>query len=307
MADKVARFEGRMEVRSGKETEFARWQNRYREVVASYPGLITSEILAPSVGNASWTTSLTFESDAALVQWLKSPERAELLKEAEPLAVCGMTSRFSEDEGSSLGVTEAFFTRVRPDCLEALQIWQTRAHLAQAEFPGYLGMVFQPPMPGQDQCTTLIRFDTSENLEAWLASPERRELLDELEEIIEEFRQWRLTSSFPGWVPAAPEDSEPPANWKVTMLVVAGLFPIVMLQLHYMTPWLSANLPHSPGTLLANIISASLISYLTMPICIRLFSWWLYPKKGDAARVNVLGFLAVLAIYGLEVLLLWNF
>ncbi|MFA5504614.1 MAG: antibiotic biosynthesis monooxygenase [Vulcanimicrobiota bacterium] len=305
MPDKPAHFEGRMEVRQGRETEFALWQARYQETVASFSGLLSSEVVAPAADSQVWTTRLSFTGQSALADWLNSPAREQLLEEVAPLALSGMVTRFSTEATPELGVTEAFFTRLRPDKLREYQLWQTHIHQVQAKFLGYLGMVFQPPVKGQDEWVTLLRFDNTEHLEQWLASPQRRELLDELEDLVEEIRQCRVASSFPGWIPAAPSDAEQPANWKVTMLVVVGLFPLVMLQIKYVNPWLLDALPLAPGTMLANIGSAILISYLTMPVCIRLFGWWLYPADENTRTVSIRGTLAVLVVYLLEVLVFW--
>lgn len=306
MKNKIARFEGRMNVRSDREKEFTAWQARYQETVTSFPGLLAAELGAPGRGSAIWTTNLTFESDEFLVNWLNSPERAELLSEISPLTMSGMTTRFSGEKGAELGATEAFFTRVREDRITEFQEWQAQIHQEQAQFPGYLGMVFQPPVKGQEEWVTLVRFDNTEHLEAWLSSEQRKRLIGKLEELVEEIRQCRVTSSYPGWLPTAPAGSEPPPNWKVTMLVILGLFPIVMFQVRFFNPWLAANLPNSPGTLLANILSAILISYVTMPAGIYLFGWWLYPDKEKARSISIKGTVILIACYLAEMLLMWN-
>ncbi len=306
MASTETVFEGRMKVRPEEAERFALWQSRYRETVSSFSGLLYCEIGSPSADSWWWSTRLVFDSQEALAAWLESAERARLLEEVRPLVLRGMTSRFARTPEAPSGVTEAFFSVVRPGALEKLQVWLSRVQTAQAEFPGYLGMVFQPPMKGQSQCTTLIRYDTVEHLEAWLESEGRRELLEELEPLVEDMKQWRMGSSFPGWIPSAPADRDPPANWKVTMLVILGLFPLVMLQMRFLNPWLTSQLPLSPATLVANIVSACLISYLTMPICVRLFGWWLYPEPTEASRTSLIGSAAIVLCYAALVALFWN-
>ena len=306
MSNNTAHFEGRMEVRPGREREFSLWQDRYREVVSRHTGLLSSELNLPGPESRTWSIRLVFDCAESLGSWLSSPERTELLSKVAPLAASGMTTRLSPESGSSLGVTEAFFTRVRPERQREYQLWQIKIHQVQTTFPGYRGMVFQPPVKGQNDWTTLLSFDTVEHLEAWLVSEEREQLLKELANYADAVRQWRVPSSFPGWIPPAPADAEQPANWKSAMLVVVGLFPLVMLQMKYLNPWLLEALPLSPGTMLANILSVSLISYLTMPLCIRLFRWWLYPERDKSRRVSAAGTLVVLSIYLMEVALFWN-
>ena len=170
MSTTAAHFEGRMEVRPGREQEFVLWQDRYRKVVSRHDGLLSSEISMPDPGSRSWRIRLVFDGGDSLTAWLRAPERAELLSEAAPLAVSGMTTRLSLESDSSLGVTEAFFTHVRADRQREYQLWQTKIHQAQAAFPGYRGMVFQPPVKGQTEWTTFLSFDTVAHLEAWSVS-----------------------------------------------------------------------------------------------------------------------------------------
>lgn len=301
-----ARFEGRIELRPGCEEEFALWQDRYREAVSRYPGLLSSELSLPGPGSRIWSIRLVFDRADSLARWLCAAERTDLLAEVAPLAATGMTTRLSLDGDSSLGVTEAFFTRVRAESQRDYQLWQTKIHQVQTTFPGYRGMVFQPPVRGQKDWTTLLSFDTVEQLETWLESEQRKQLLEELSSYADTVRQWRVPSSFPGWVPPAPADAEQPANWKSSMLVVVGLFPLVMLQMRYLNPWLLEALPLSPATMLANILSVFLISYLTMPLCIRLFRWWLYPERKRSSGLSKLGVWIVLLLYLVEVALFWG-
>ncbi len=44
-----------------------------------------------------------------------------------------------------------------------------------------------------------------------------------------------MASSFPGWMPVD-EDGGSPANWKAAALVVLGLYPIVCLQIKFLSP-----------------------------------------------------------------------
>ena len=305
MSETAAHFEGRMEVRPGREEEFALWQDRYRKIVSKRTGLLSSELVLPGPGSRTWSIRLAFDRADSLASWLCSAERTELLAEVAPLAATGMTTRLSAESDSSLGVTEAFFTRVRAESQREYQLWQTKIHQVQNTFPGYRGMVFQPPVKGQKDWTTLLSFDTVEHLETWLESEQRKHLLEELSSYAESVRQWRVPSSFPGWVPPAPAGAEQPAHWKSSMLVVVGLFPLVMLQMRYLNPWLLEALPLSPATMLANILSVALISYVTMPVCIRSFRWWLYPSK-DGPHRSALGTLVVLAAYIVEVAMFWN-
>jgi antibiotic biosynthesis monooxygenase (ABM) superfamily enzyme len=146
-----------------------------------------------------------------------------------------------------------------------------------------------------------------EHLEAWMNAPERRELLSETSEFIESEEMLRLASAFPGWVPNDPLTGEPPPNWKAAMLVLLGLFPIVMLQmkfLGYLFIPLGIKNP-SMATFIGNVISVSLTSFLTMPVFVRCFGWWLFPKGNKSAQ-TAKGVAILFALFAIEVIVLWN-
>ena len=63
-----------------------------------------------------------------------------------------------------------------------------------------------------------------------------------------------------------------PPNWKTAMLVLLGLFPVVMLELKFLSPKLSLLGIHaSLATFIGNSISVAVTSFFTMPWCVRWF------------------------------------
>jgi len=168
-------------------------------------------------------------------------------------------------------------------------------------------MYLQPPTSVEGRWTTLIRYDTAEHLEAWMAAPERAELLKESKAFIEHEELTRLATSFPGWVPVNPETGKAPPNWKTSLLVLLGLFPIVMLEMKFLSPILVGmlGLHASLATFIGNVGSVFATSYLTMPLFIRCFGWWLFPKIDTPATAKK-GVLILIVLFAAEVGVLWN-
>jgi antibiotic biosynthesis monooxygenase (ABM) superfamily enzyme len=167
-------------------------------------------------------------------------------------------------------------------------------------------MFLQPPDEKGGLWTTIIRFDSASHLEGWMHAPERKELLRESKAFIEHEQLTRLATSFPGWVPLDPMTGKGPPNWKTAMLVLLGLFPVVMLELKFLSPSLSQiGLHASFSTFIGNALSVALTSFFTMPWSVRGFSWWLFPKS-DSTAVTVRGVLVLILFYALEVVLLWK-
>lgn len=83
-----------------------------------------------------------------------------------------------DNQGGKDLVTVGVSHPVDPEQEEEFLAWQRRVTDSERAFPGFRGCELLRPVPGaQGNWTAIFRFDTEENLDAWLDSPERRELL----------------------------------------------------------------------------------------------------------------------------------
>jgi antibiotic biosynthesis monooxygenase (ABM) superfamily enzyme len=73
------------EIKPGREADYRVWSERIQKVQAKFPGYIGSFVQPPQQRETGWTAVLRFDSGANLDRWLNSPERAAMIKEAEPL------------------------------------------------------------------------------------------------------------------------------------------------------------------------------------------------------------------------------
>lgn len=289
---------------------FHAWQTSYANAISKFPGFISTDIVPPRKQGEAWMIIVNFESEQSVNAWQHSPEHTELLSKVVPLLETG---NFEETvstggEGALPGsdVTEVIFSKVRPGMADRYREWAGRIQSAQAKYPGYRGMYLQPPAGGKDgHWTSILRYDTSAHLEAWMNAPERKSFLAETKEFIESEDMMRLATSFPGWVPIDPMTGKGPPDWKTSLLVLLGLFPIVMLEMKFLSPVLSVwGLHASLATFIGNAISVALTSFITMPLCVRWFGWWLFPKGNANATSKGVGILVVL--FAVEVIALWN-
>lgn len=74
-------------VASGKENAYAQLRGALSAKAAEFAGFLVAEVVAPTAGNNTWVTVLTFDSDASLRRWRASPERAELVTRIRDVAV----------------------------------------------------------------------------------------------------------------------------------------------------------------------------------------------------------------------------
>jgi antibiotic biosynthesis monooxygenase (ABM) superfamily enzyme len=298
-------------LRPGEGRAFDAWQARHNIVIGKFPGFLSSDVIPPSQpeGNV-WTIVLNFRSQDELAAWQRSSQRAEIVGEAVPLFEGGTFGEVAQPdrpgEQPGLNVTEVILSKIKSGMDGRYREWAVRIQAAQAKYPGYRGMYLQPPVGKDGFWTTIIRYDTTEHLEAWMGAPERAELLSESEVFIEHEQLMRLATSFPGWVPVDPLTGKGPPNWKTALLVVLGLFPIVMLEMRFLSPILTSfGLHASLATFIGNSISVAGTTFVTMPLFIRWFGWWLFTKKKPPAWIAPVGLGLLAALFATEVGALW--
>ncbi len=199
--------------------------------------------------------------------------------------------------------------RVHAGMGKALAGWHARQADALSGQSGFLSTDLLAPRSGARSALWTIRitFASAEQLDAWQSSAKCRDLLAESKQFMEREELIRITGSFPGWVPVDPVSGQAPPNWKTAMLVLLGLYPIVMLELRLLSPFLSdLGIQGALGTFIGNSISVTLTSFLTMPWFVQAFNWWLFPGIASPRALTRRGLQIIGLLYVLEVAVLWE-
>jgi uncharacterized protein len=298
-------------VRPGSEDAFTAWKGRYDTAVAKFSGYISSDIVPPDEHSDMWTMVLNFSSSAELNAWQQSKERAAVMGELMPLMTGGNIGEVMKKETPDSGqpatnVTQVILSQIKPGMEDVYRAWAARIQQAQSQYPGYRGMYLQPPAFNAGHWTTLLRFDTTEHLEAWLAAPERAKLLQESKAFIENEELMRLATSFPGWVPINPVTGKGPPDWKTALLILLGLYPIVVIELRFLNPILR-GLDSSLATFIGNAISVAGTTFITMPLFVRAFGWWLFVDENSSKRTTPAGLAILVGLFAAEVAFFWRF
>lgn len=298
----------RVSVGDDSKIAFLDWEAKLNNIISSYPGFVSLEVLYPTTGVDYWQIVQRFNDSASAVDWSLSSQHDELIQELKAIANDPNLKEIVTGESSFQdGVTEVFITRVVKGKEEAFREWRARIHHMEARWPGFRGAYVQSPSVGSGNTwITLIQFDTAKNLEKWLNAPERKALIEETKLFVDNFESHRVISPYSGWFASIAKAGELPALWKQTMLVLLVLFPIVMLELKFLNPYLK-SLDVSLSTFIGNAISVSLISWPMMPLAIFALSWWLVPKERNRNSMTILGTLVVLGLYLIEILIFWRF
>jgi antibiotic biosynthesis monooxygenase (ABM) superfamily enzyme len=300
-------------VRPGMADAFARWQDETSRIIAAFPGFINQTVMPPSPpAQVDWVILQRFASTQAAVAWLHSDERLKRMEGAEPMLVGRDDIHIVNDGGTGVlpsPVSAVISTRIKPGQEVAYRAWEQRIAAAQAQAPGFQGYRFEPPVPGvQDDWLAIVRFDTEANLQAWLDSPERHALLRDASAITEEFHTRIARTGFDQWFRVAAPGTAAPAAWKMNMLVLLMLYPVVMLFGAFVqTPLLTgrAGLPFAIALFIGNVASVLLLDHLVRWTSAG-FSWWLQPAGPQGRRIELTGTALVVALYGAMMLAFWR-
>jgi len=298
-------------VRVGLEAEFAAWKARHDQALGKFSGFVGGDLIPPTEATeargSEWILLLNFRSRADLVTWQNSAAREMLLAETGTIFEGGSYREIEKAgepaEQQQGGVTEVIFSKISSGREDDYRAWSARMEAEQAKYPGYRGMFLQPPEVAGGMWTSIIRFDSAIQLEQWMKAPERAAMLEESQAFIEHEQMTHLATSFPGWVPIDPATGKGPPNWKAAMLVLLGLFPIVMLEMKFLN-LARFGVHASLATFIGNAISVALTSFITMPLFVKWFGWWLFPKDDPTATSKGVGILCVL--FAIEVAVLWK-
>lgn len=293
---------------SDLESAFIDWQAKLNGKIIDQPGFISLEFLSPSSKQKEWLIVQRFSSSELAEAWRGSLANKKLIEELKGFAVEGKIQQLTADESHFReGVTEVIVAEIHPEKAKTYRDWSAKIHQVEGKFPGFRGVYVQSPAEKKGKnWITLLQFDTMENLDHWLESSERQELIHEAKDFITSMETHRIMSPYAGWFANIAKVGEVPPVWKQTMLVLLTLFPIVMLEINYLSPFTS-NLHISLATFIGNAISVSLVSFPMMPLAIWLLGWWLSPKNKNPLKSTLLGTLLLLVLYLIEIFLFWKF
>jgi antibiotic biosynthesis monooxygenase (ABM) superfamily enzyme len=291
------------------DADLAQWRVRYQTAMLAAPGANSFQYWPPAPPDQEAAVLVgRFDSLSSLRAWLLSDAHRELAAEAAPLVEGGVLLQLAGQAAAEyygrVTTSEIVITQIKPGQEAAYRAFADRIQRVQETFPGYLGSFVQPPHEKERGWTTVLRFDTPENLEGWLNSPQRASLLAESEPLILGFQAQRVDTSFPGWTPVDPVTGKSPSKWMTASLVLLTLFPVVMFEIRFLNPHLR-GLPPALATFIGNSISVALTTSPLMPLAIGVFSPWLFPT-GKPHWLARSGWLVVAVCYAIEIAVLWR-
>ena len=133
-----------------------------------------------------------------------------------------------------------------------------------ATSPGFLRAdLFEPVEGVQEDTVVVLAFDTRANLDRWLASDERRRILEQMEQYTEGDRTVNVVGGFAGWFDSM--GGAQVKKWKSTVAVLLALIP-TSLAFTAIRLALFPDLHPALATVLGNIVGIVVLTWLLMPI-----------------------------------------
>ena len=300
-------------VRPESAEAFSRWQGETSTVIAAFPGFIEQRLMPPKPPlQLDWVILQRFATLEDAQRWLGSSERAKRLDGVADLVVGRDDVHVVRDEAEGKKpspVSAVISQRIKPGKEKEFLAWERKIAAAQSKAPGLQGYRFEPPVPGvQEDFVAILRFDSEANMQAWMDSPIRHKLLVEAEPLIEEFHARMARTGFEQWFRDESGAPSGAAVWKMDMIVLLLLYPIVFLWgVVVGTPLLANKLQMSFAVALfvGNIFSVA-VTGVTVPWVANQMGWWLNPKA-NVVGANLLGAALICAIYAACVVVFWKF
>lgn len=297
-------------VQAGKEGEFARWQDDIGRQIAAFPGFIKQTVMPPNPpSQVDWVILQLFASSDAAVAWLHSDKRTALVQQVLPLLAGADDIHIVADQDAGVRpapVSAVISTRIKPGQEEVYRQWQQKIAVAQSRAIGFQGYRFEPPIPGvQDDWLSILRFDSEAHLQAWLDSPVRQKLLKESEAFTQEVHFRIARTGFDQWFPMGGNAGGGPAAWKMNMIVLVLLYPIVFIfGLLVGTPILMGKLqlPFYFALFIGNVASVLILNY-AVPFTSKYLGWWLQPKTSNPQAINMAGAALIVVFYLLSLII----
>lgn len=177
-------------------------------------------------------------------------------------------------------VSVAITRHVKPGQVEVFEAWLNEIKAAAAGFDGYAGMdVVRPPNAAIPTYVIILRFGSYELYTAWHDSPQRAKAVERSLDMTMGDPVFEEAHGLEGWFtpPAAPTETARPPKYKMTILTIVGLYPLIVVIGAIVTT--ATGLPVALGTLVTVTIVAAVATYWVMPWITRVFRRWLFPKS----------------------------
>lgn len=179
--------------------------------------------------------------------------------------------------------------RVEPGQEVEFVAWQDRVLAAVRQFPGFVGAERIPPVAGaQPNWMVIFRFESLAHHDAWRDSAVRTQLQADAPQFAN-YEIAKHIGSFAGWIPTTIDGAAP--RWKSATAVLTAFYPTAILLFYTVNKLLAAADISAlwAVALLANAAGVAFLTWVVMPLLVKVIGFWLVPSKDISVRRNILG------------------
>jgi antibiotic biosynthesis monooxygenase (ABM) superfamily enzyme len=176
-------------------------------------------------------------------------------------------------------VTLVVHHHVKAGHREPYEAWLRRAVAAAKAAQGHLGVnVIRPQQAEDGVFTTVVRFADAEQLQNWINSEQRLQLIEEVLPLLEDGDHPMVHADAEFWFTPPSPDTRKPPQWKQAVLTFLVISPLSMIIPQLWQP-LFLRFPALgglvPSNLLITFCIVVLVVFLIMPTVTRWFAGWL--------------------------------
>lgn len=182
------------------------------------------------------------------------------------------------------GVTTVVTRRVRADRRADYESWLERLLDDASTVDGYLGTdVVRPPADAADPTyTSIFRFATVEQLQAFERSDLRRRYADEVTDLVEADAVWETTTGLEWWLSAPPGTVvAQPVRWRMALVIGSVVYALVLI-IGTLAEAVIGGLPYPLRLAVVIAIEITIMSYFLLPWLTRRLAGWLFPSSMTA-------------------------
>ena len=152
--------------------------------------------------------------------------------------------------------------------------WSERLTARATHFPGFLGAGMLRPSRVGDPWHVVFRFDSDAHLQDWEVSPERLDMLEAGDHLVDATDVHRV-SGLETWFELPGRTAPAPPKWKM-FLVSGSVFFVLNLALSLTYGWATTSWPLPARVALLSFPVTAIATWLVMPHVARWLKAWLY-------------------------------
>jgi uncharacterized protein len=172
-------------------------------------------------------------------------------------------------------VTMVYSWIVKPGKEELFKEKMHEIHKVARRFPGHMGVTTLQSQSSKNSFSTVLRFDSADNMHTWLNSPERRKLILPIYKIAQINKNAEATG-LETWFNLPGITTSAPSKWKMVTTTFIGLYPLSLLFTLFIAPYI-LKWPSVFRAAVLPIVAPTLLTYWIMPFLTqKVLKPWLY-------------------------------